>query len=317
MQETKDKLKDRWSMKDLGELKSILGMKVERTEEVLKLSQTLFIDNIIELYYKGTQRTVSTPLDPGTKLMKGKSINENEDHSFPYREIMGALNYLAQCTRPDLTYAVSYLSKFSNCHDQSHHKAVSHVLRYLKHTRTEGISYSKSASIKPYGYSDATWGSDLETSRSVSGYIFYLGGGPISWSSKAQKTVALSSAESEYVAMCAAAQEALHLRNFLPEIDKELYKCEEPLTIFGDNTACLAIAKDPVMHSRQKHFDLKLHFVREAISRKELDLHYIDTELNVADLLTKPSSREMFKKCGPALRGNFHQRPPEEREDTI
>jgi len=306
MLEIKEQLRNRWSMKDLGDLKSILGMKVTRDGTTLKLSQSLFISNLLDKYYKGTERYVSTPLDPGTKLKKGAKINESDkENKFPYREIIGALNYLSQCTRPDLTYAVSYLSKFSNCHDESHHKAVKHVLRYLMHTSDEGITYTKEASLTTYGMSDATWGSDLDNSRSVSGHVFFLGGGPISWFSKSQKTVALSSAESEYVAICAAAQEALHLKNFLPEIDHEIYDANECITIYGDNTACIAIAKEPVMHERQKHFDLKLHFIREALYRKELNLKYIDTQINVADLMTKPSSVQMYKRCLPALRGNF------------
>ena len=207
-------------------------------------------------------------------------------NTFPYREILGALNYLAQCTRPDLTYTVSYLSKFSSCHDDSHHKAINHVLRYLNHTREEGISYSDKIALTPYGMSDATWGSDVDNSRSVSGHIFFLGGGPITWSSKSQKTVALSSAESEYVAMCAAAKEAIHLNQLLPELDDSIYSRDNCMLIYGDNTACIAIAKDPVMHERQKHFDLKLHFVREAVYNKKLRMEYIETEYNAADLLT-------------------------------
>lgn len=97
----------------------------------------------------------------------------------------------------------------------------------------------------------------------------------------------------------------MHLKNFLPEIDHEIYDVNECITIYGDNTACIAIAKEPVMHERQKHFDLKLHFIREALYRKELNLKYIDTQINVADLMTKPSSVQMYKRCLPALRGNF------------
>ena len=305
MTDIKEQLQNKWSMKDLGDLKSILGMKVERTDSVLKLSQTLYIENLLEKYFRGTNRRVYTPLDPGTKLKKGPIINEHEAQPFPYREIIGALNYLAQYTRPDLAFAVSYLAKFSNCHDETHHKAVVHVLRYLRDTKDEGISFTKDVPLEAYGFSDATWGSDVDNSRSVSGYVFYLGGGPITWSSKSQQTVALSSAESEYVAMCSAAKEAIHLKHFLPEVDETIYDRKKPITIYGDNTACIAIAKDPVLHERQKHFDLKLHFVRESIYRKEIELKYIETNYNVADLLTKPSSREMYRRCVPALRGNF------------
>ena len=154
--------------------------------------------------------------------------------------------------------------------------------------------------------SDATWGSDNENSRSVSGYIFCMGGGPVCWSSKSQTTVALSSAESEYVATCSAAKEALHLKHVLPELDDTLFNANSSIVIYGDNTACIAIAREPVMHERQKHFDLKLHFVREAIYRKDIALEYIETSLNASDLLTKPSSRQMFKTCLPILRGNSH-----------
>ena len=302
MTDIKNKLKLKWSMKDLGSIKSILGMKVVRNDKLLQLSQTLYIDNILKKFYTGAMRKVETPLDPGTKLFKDDSTESN----FPYREILGSLNYLSQCTRPDLTFAVSYLSKYSNCHNATHHKAIMHVLRYLHHTREEGITYSTEYPLEPYGMSDATWGSDNENSRSVSGYIFCMGGGPVCWSSKSQTTVALSSAESEYVATCSAAKEALHLKHVLPELDDTLFNANSSIVIYGDNTACIAIAREPVMHERQKHFDLKLHFVREAIYRKDIALEYIETNLNASDLLTKPSSRQMFKTCLPILRGNSH-----------
>jgi hypothetical protein len=305
MHDIKDKLNRKWSMKDLGCIKAILGMKVVRNDAILQLSQTLYIDNLLKKYYTGNFRRADTPLDPGTKLFKG-NVESVTNNKFPYREIIGALNYLSQCTRPDLTFAVSYLAKFSNCHNDTHHKAIMHVLRYLHHTREEGITYSTEWPLEPYGLSDATWGSDMENSRSVSGHIFCLGGGPVSWSSKSQTTVALSSAESEYVAICSAAKEALHLKQFLPEIDDESYSANHCITIYGDNTACIAIAREPVMHERQKHFDLKLHFVREGIYRKDINLEYIDTRINASDLLTKPSSREMFRTCLPILRGNSH-----------
>ena len=309
MDDTKLLLKQKWSMKDLGDLKSILGMTVERSGRTLKLSQPLFIKNLLAKYFRGSARQVATPLDPGTKLSKDSPTylnSEKDNNSFPYREIIGALNYLSQCTRPDLTYAVSQLSKYSNCHNTTHHNAVNHVLRYLNHTRNEGITFSSDLPLEPYGMSDATWGSDLDNSRSVSGYVFYLGGGPVAWSSKSQKTVALSSAESEYVAMCSATKEALHLKQFLPELDQELYDEHLSMTLYGDNTACIAIAKDPVMHERQKHFDIKLHFIRETLARNEVNLKYIETEINVADLMTKPSSTSMFRRCIRGLRGDFH-----------
>jgi hypothetical protein len=145
---------------------------------------------------------------------------------------------------------VNYLSRFLSCHDNSHHQAALQVLRYLKGSPDYGITYSRSGNSSLIGYSDSDWASDIETRRSVTGFVFLLAGGPISWSSKCQPTVALSSTEAEYMALAMTCCEGIFLKRLLGQLGLPIV----PLTLLGDNQSSLALVRNPVLHSRTKHF---------------------------------------------------------------
>jgi hypothetical protein len=171
--------------------------------------------------------------------------------------------------------------------------AAKRVLRYLQGTKDLSLVYEASSKDdygKPsiVGFSDADWGGDLETRRSTTGYLFKLGSGAVSWASKLQPTVALSSAEAEYLAVCAAVQEAIHLRQLMKDIG---YTQGQPTVIFEDNQGCIALSANPVFHRRTKHIDIRYHFIRERIASGEIELRYIPTEQQLADILTKALPR--------------------------
>jgi len=149
------------------------------------------------------------------------------------------------------------------------------------------------------GYTDASWGDDPHTRRSTSGYIFNIGSGAISWSSKRQPCVALSSCEAEYMGQTQATKEAIWLRNLLTS----LLSHKEPaaVVIFGDNQSAISLAKNPEFHSRTKHIELQHHFVREAVDDGKIDIQFTPTELQVADGLTKPLPKAAFERFVSAL----------------
>jgi hypothetical protein len=166
--------------------------------------------------------------------------------------------------------------------------AVKRVLRYLKGTRELGIKYSAAAMASGgcllVGYSDSDWAGDIDTRRSTTAYVFMIAGGAVSWTSKLQATVALSSTEAEYMSLCAAAQEAIHLRQLLSDLG---FEQQEHTVIYDDNQGCVALAHSSRSNKRTKHIDVRYHFVRERVENKELKIEYVPTEHQLADLLTK------------------------------
>ena len=143
------------------------------------------------------------------------------------------------------------------------------------------------------GFADANWAGDLDTRRSTTGYVFFLNGGTISWNSKRQPTVATSSTEAEYMSLYSATQEAVWLRNLIKDLE---YKTDTATTIFQDNQGCIALAKNPVYHSRTKHIDIKFHFLREKVASEVIALEYKPTEEMIADGLTKALPRDKHAK---------------------
>jgi hypothetical protein len=158
-----------------------------------------------------------------------------------------------------------------------------------------GISYGKPGDQEIVGYTDSDWAGDKGTRKSTSGYLFKLGNGAVSWSSKRQPTVALSSCEAEYMAVTQCVKEAIWLQGLLGEIGYS-GKDKDNVQLFGDNMGALALAQNPEYHARSKHIDVQWHFVREKIQEKLVTLNYLPTDRMVADGLTKPLGKEKFKK---------------------
>ena len=201
----------------------------------------------------------------------------------PYRNLMGSLMYLAVWTRPDLAMAVSILSRFSQNPGVKHWEAAKRVVRYLKGTIDHGILYKVGEDVPVWGYSDASYGSDPDTKRGRSGYIFMSGGGAVSWGSKLQEVVALSSTESEYMAMAYAVQEASYLQTF----QKEMGVDQEGVVLLCDNQSAIKLAKNPIFHKRSKHIAIKYHYIREKVESGEVELAFVATRDMAADQLTK------------------------------
>lgn len=281
----KQMLSSRFNMKDLGELQYVLGLQVTRDRQTgtLSLSQQGYIRHILEKTRQQDVRSTSTPSPTGLVLQRPQ---ESIPLPQPYRQAVGMLLYAAIGTRPDIAFPTSVVSRFISCWDLSHWNAVKFLLRYLKGSSDFTIFYDKRVSRLPIlsGYSDADWGGDTEDRKSTTGYIFLLCGAPVSWASKKQATIALSSTEAEYLAATQASKEAIWLRHLLHDLG---FPQLQPTIIYEDNQSAIMLSHNPVHHARTKHFDIQHHFVREKIESKEIDLIYCPTDDMVADMMTK------------------------------
>ena len=180
------------------------------------------------------------------------------------------------------------------------------MLEYVKNTHHVGIRFTRpSGDIELegilHGYSDADWAGQIEDRRFTSGYVFRIAGGPVSWQSKTQKSVALSTAEAEYMALSDAAKEAMHLRALMLSLGLEV---PGKTVIYEDNQAAIKIAENPVLHDRTKHIDIRYHFVRELVESLKIDVVYCSTLDMIADLMTKAVGGIIFHRLFPRLMGH-------------
>ncbi|KAK9050872.1 hypothetical protein SSX86_030160 [Deinandra increscens subsp. villosa] len=210
----------------------------------------------------------------------------------PYASAVGSLMYAMVCTRPDIAHAVGVVSRFMSNPGRGHWEAVKWLLRYLKGTSKMALCF-KGKDVVLKGYADADLGGCKQSYKSTTGYVFTVGGTAISWMSRLQKSVALSTTEAEYMAVAEAAKELIWLKNFLDELGKKQTDC----SLFCDNQSAIHLAKNPVFHGKTKHIQLRYHFVRDLISEDVLKLNKIKGTKNPADMLTKVVTLEKLKLC--------------------
>eukprot|EP00963_Diacronema_lutheri_P000532 scaffold30_cov329-Pavlova_lutheri.AAC.1 len=268
--------------RDLGPTDHFLGIKMERdrTGKTVFLSQESYVNNVLERFRMADCYSVSTPLELGTKWTSDATATES---NFPYQELVGCLMYLAVSTRPDIAYATNRLARYVSAPTSNHVVVVKRVLKYLHGTKAVGILVGDSSPSLLEGYCDANYGDCEETRRSTTGYVFTLHGSLVSWQTKLQKTVAVSTTESKYMAAASAAKEALYLRKVLNDIGFGA-QC---ITIHCDNQGAVNLTKNALTVSLTEHVDIAHHFVRNCVSRGELKLKYISTNDQLADFLTK------------------------------
>jgi hypothetical protein len=291
----KEKLSNRFEMTDLGELKYILGIEVKITPGFIKLLQKNYINELINKFGLQDSKTTNTPMEVGLQLHK---FQENDiESNQPYASLIGSLLYLSNCICPDITYAVNRLSSFNAKPTELHWNYAKRILRYLKKTNDFGLILKKTDIFNISGYSDADWASDLDTHRSTTGYLITMNSNPISWNSKCQSTVATSTAESEYMAMYETIREMVWVNKLVSNLTTETYT----LNLFCDNQSSIHIAKNPVMHQRTKHIDIKYHFIRECIYKMNIKLNYLESKLMIADILTKPLPFPQFTELRSKL----------------
>ena len=287
-QEAKTQLMAKFDMTDLGELKWFLGMKVTRDSNTgaIYLDQTQYILKTLEKFKMLDSKPAATPM---TEHPENSETTELAD--VPYREAVGCLMYAMIGTRPDIAYAVSVASRYLENPEIKHWVLVKRIFRYLKGTSNLCLMYQK-GNLGLMGYSDADWAGDHKDRRSTTGFCFTMAGAAIIWLSKKQPCVSLSTTEAEYIALCAATQEAIWLKSLATSMGITINQ----VTIKEDNQGCIALAKNTGNHGRTKHIDIKYHFIRDQVKAKNVELLYCPTAEMTADILTKPLERVKFER---------------------
>lgn len=276
----------------LGNGKYYVGMEIERNREerTITITQASYIEKIVEKFGMSESKGISTPFDVGTILRKSE---DESTANFPYRQACGSLMYAATVSRPDVAYAVGELSKFMEKPNQSHVNAAKRVFRYLNHTKHIGITYGDSdTGTTLIGYTDADYARDIDTRRSTTGYAFKIGNGIITWRSQRQKTIALSTTEAEFMAICDGAKEAIWLRQLLKDIGCEQ---REATTLMIDNMSAIRLVQNPELHHRTKHIDIRLFFVRDVYQEGTIDVKHVESGNQLADAFTKPLATAAFQ----------------------
>jgi hypothetical protein len=298
---TEAALKQEVEINDLGEPKKIIGIEIyrDRAAKTIQISQEHYIDGVLKHFGYDQMSPVKTPMDPNVVLEKsnleGKTTDER-GHSFA--EYMGSLIWPATISHPDIAYAVARVGAYTSSPSPTHWTAMKKIFRYLKGTRDKRITYggpdfrSDSSSLfNHYGaYGDADFASNPDDSKSVSGYVYLLAGGPIAWHSKKQPTVALSTAEAEYSALTAASRHAIWLIYSFQALPFD-FPTQESTIIYSDNQSAISIAYDPQHHTRSKHFRIENHFIRECVELGIVNVEYCPTNDMIADIFTKALSR--------------------------
>lgn len=295
----KQKLHEKFHMKDLGEAKCCIGFRIcqNSSKNEISLDQSLYIEKILTRFNMSDCKPVYTPCEPNLQLTKAK-CEEEVEKNIPYHELIGCLLYLSQGTRPDIAYIVNQLSRFNNRPTSQHWIAAKRVLRYLKGTINHRMNFKKN-NQNIIGYCDADWATDTEDRRSCSGYLFIFQGAAISWCSKRQPTIALSSTEAEYMSLAAAIQEAIWLK----QLEEDFWPAlsDTPMLMYCDNQSAISISGNDIYHARSKHIDVRYHFVREKISNRQVSVRYKNTQDMVADALTKGLHRPKHQAFSEAM----------------
>ncbi|KAG7559405.1 Integrase catalytic core [Arabidopsis thaliana x Arabidopsis arenosa] len=290
IQETKAFLKSVFDIKDLGELKYFLGIEVCRSKEGLFLSQRKYTLDLLSQVGKLGAKPAKTPLEDDYKAnRKGELDNKPFEDVTQYRRLVGKLIYLT-ITRPDICFAVNVVSQHMQAPTLHHWNMVTRILKYLKGAPGQGIWMGCNKNTELVGYCDADYAGDTKDRRSTTDYCTFIGGNLVTWRSKKQKVVSLSSAEAEYRAMRKLTTELMWLKALLKDFGIDTPK---PITMHCDNQAAIHIASNSVFHERTKHIEVDCHKVREQVQLGVILPCYTESEEQLADIFTKGASTKV------------------------
>ncbi|KAJ9557295.1 hypothetical protein OSB04_011909 [Centaurea solstitialis] len=274
-------MKSEYKMSMMGELTFFLGLQIKQSEKGIFINQGKYVHEMLKKFDLTSCTPMKTPMAPPLSLdkdSKGKPVDVTL-----YRGMIGSLLYLT-ASRPDIMYSTCLCARYQAEPKESHLTAVKRIFRYLKGTPNMGLWYSKDSGFDLTAYSDSDFAGSKIDRKSTTGGCHLLGGKLVSWTSKKQNSVSTSTAEAEYVAAGICCAQVLWLRNQLQDYDIQLSK----IPIYCDNTSAIAIANNPVLHPKTKHIEVRYHFIRDHVMNGDIELHFVPTEYQLADLFTKP-----------------------------
>lgn len=291
-------LSSEFDMKDLGAAKKILGMEITRDRKsgLLFLSQHNYIQKVLKRFNMQDAESVSTPIAPHFKLSAKQCPSTDEDIEYmskvPYSSAVGSLMYAMVCSRPDLSHAMSLVSRYMSNPGKEHWRAVQWIFRYLRGTADYCLKFGRTDN-GVLGYVDSDFAADLDKRRSLTGYVFTVGSCAVSWRATLQPVVALSTTEAEYMAIAEATKELVWLKGLY----FELCGVDSCISLFCDNQSAIYLTKDQMFHERTKHIDIKYHYVRDVVAQGKMKVCKISTHDNPADMMTKPVPVAKVELC--------------------
>ena len=313
-----------FKIKDLGEMKKILGIKITRVRKnrSLRMDQSHYLEEVLDRLNMRPDKHSPTELPlNGYDCLRPAGHNDERIDQRYYQQAIGSIMYAAIHTRPDIAFTIGRLSQYLSDPAKHHGRALKGLLRYIRSTIDRGIEYKPSGSHNASGscppgqiaaYSDSDYAADRLERKSILGYVYMLGGGPISWMSRKQKSVATSTTEAEYMALSTCAKEGLWISQLLRDIgmtqylgggigkvgilQNEAHEAASPVQLKGDNQASLTLVKDAHIHERSKHIDVAYHHIRDLYKKNLIHLGYVPSQDMVADGMTKPLPKDKFKR---------------------
>nr|GFB13203.1 copia protein [Tanacetum cinerariifolium] len=282
-----DLMKSRFEMSMMGEMTFFLGLQVNQSPCGIFINQSKYVLEILKKYGMESCDPVGTPMEIKDKLDLDQ--NETPVDATKYRSMIGALMYLTS-SRSDIVHATCLCARYQAKPTEKHLKEVKRIFCYLRGTVNTGLWYTKDSSFELTGFSDANCAGCKDTFKSTSGGAQFLGEKLVSWSSKKQDSTALSTAEAEYVSLSACCAQVLWMRTQLTDYGFHFNK----ILIYCDSKSAIAISCNPVQHSRTKHIAVRYHFIKEHVEKGTIELYFVKTDYQLADLFTKALPADRF-----------------------
>ena len=288
------KMKQHFTISSLGEANVFLGIKMlrDRGKKSITLSQEQYIENIAEKFNLSDTKGSAIPMHPGLDFLPISEREYKENRNYPYRELIGCLNYISVTTRPDIAFSVSKMSRYLTNYGKEHWMAAKQILKYLMKTKSKFVTYNGKLNLDVVGYSDADWAGEKATRKSTSGYTFLSAGAVFSWKSKLQTVVAGSTMEAEYISQAYCAREAMWIHKMLIDFNVK----QKVIFILGDNNGAIITSKEDKITPRNKHIDVAYHFSRDYQTKGYIKFEYVPSEKMIADCMTQAVQKNKLKR---------------------
>jgi hypothetical protein len=277
-----------FEMSMIGELPYFLGLQVKQSSAGIVISQETYLKEMLKKFQMEDSSPVRTPMVVGCKLSKNDVSLDVDQRTYCF--MIGSLLYITT-SRPDIMQDVGMVGHYQSAPKKIHLVAVKRIFKYLKGTMTYGLWYPRNQNFQLTAYLDADWENCVDERKSTSGGAFFMGDSLVAWLSKKQGSISLSTTEAEYIATATCYTQILWMIQTLADL-KVTYA--DPIPIHCDNTSAISVSKNPVLHSKTKHIPIKYHFLREQVTNKIVQLNYIPSTEQIADIFTKPLAATPF-----------------------
>lgn len=295
MSEFKSSMLREFDMSDLGKMRFFLGIEVLQKSDGIYICQRKYASEVLKRFGMMESNSVSSPIVPGFKVSKdgdGKEVDETY-----YKQLVGSLMYLT-ATRPDMMFVTCLISRYMTKPMHIHLQVAKRALRYLKGTVNYGLHYKKGGEGKLLAFTDSDYAGDVDDRKSTSGYVFLMSSGAVSWCSKKQPILTLSTTKAEFVAAAVCVCQGIWMKRILEELG---HTCGNGINVMCDNSSTIKLSKNPVMHGRSKHIDVRFHFLRNLTKEGKIELLHCGSQDQVADIMTKPLKLEVFQNLRKLL----------------